>query len=51
MSRFWSMLTGVLDRSLGGPLADLVVERERIAREIARIESEIAKLKSPQAAA
>lgn len=47
MNRLWLLLAG----ELGLPLEDLVAERERIAGEIARVESEIAKFKDLQPAA
>ena len=44
-------LMGALGSAYAQPLIDVVVERERIAREIARVEDEIAKFKSLELAA
>jgi putative effector of murein hydrolase len=51
MTRLWMILTGALGSAYAQPLIDVVVERERIAREIARVEDEIAKFKSLELAA
>jgi hypothetical protein len=47
MNKLWRLLGGLY----GGQITELSVERERIAREIARIEDEIAKLRRLQLAA
>jgi hypothetical protein len=47
MNKLWLLLGGLY----GGQITALSVERERIAREIARIEDEIAKLRRLQLAA
>lgn len=50
MHTLWLILTEALGSAYAQPLIDVVVERERIAREIARVEDEIAKFKSLQPA-
>jgi len=59
MNKLWLLLgaelaslpVSVLGGDYARPIAEISVERERIAREIARIENEIAKFKSLQLAA